>query len=85
MVKKIKYIEQEKSQDELEEEDFRAKLLEYQKSMDWKLWEMHKIAQAWAAREGLIDQAKDVPESSDDTAEYQQIADEIEQIFVDDE
>jgi hypothetical protein len=55
MVKKIRLIEDEKTADELDQAEYQAKMLEYQQAIDWKLWEMLKISQAWAVREGLIE------------------------------
>ena len=54
MVKKIRLIEQESSDEELEIAEFQSKMLEYMRAMDWKLWEMLKIEQARAIREGLV-------------------------------
>jgi len=54
MVKKIRLIEDETTADDLDQSEYQAKMLEYQQAIDWKLWEMLKIAQAWATQEGLI-------------------------------
>lgn len=55
MVKKIRLIEEEQSSEELDAKEFQAKVLEFMQAMDWKLWEMLKIEQARAAREGLFE------------------------------
>jgi hypothetical protein len=55
MVKKIRLIEEEQSSEELDAKEFQAKILEYMQAIDWKLWEMLKIEQARAAREGLLE------------------------------
>lgn len=52
MVKKIRLIEEEQNEEELDAKEFQAKALEYMQSMDWKLWEMFKIAQRWADENG---------------------------------
>ena len=48
MVKKIKLVEDEKSFEELDTQEFQRQMLEYMKAMDWKLWELLKIEQARA-------------------------------------
>jgi spore maturation protein CgeB len=58
MVKKIRLIEEEPTFDEMSARDFQDKTLEYMKSIDWKLWEMMKVVQKWAEREGLTDEAQ---------------------------
>lgn len=55
MVKKIRLIEDETTVEELDSAEFRAKLLEYLQAIDWKLWEMLKIEQKRAERDGLIE------------------------------
>lgn len=55
MVKKIKLIEDEDYADDLDNREFQEKVLEYLQAMDWKLWEMLKIEQARAEKEGLIE------------------------------
>lgn len=52
MVKKIKVVEDSINPDELGEQEYKAKVLEYLQAMDWKLWEMLKIAQRWAEENG---------------------------------
>lgn len=59
MVKKIRLIEEEQSAEELDAKEFQAKILEYIQAIDWKLWEMLKIEQARAEREGLLEPAAD--------------------------
>jgi hypothetical protein len=54
MVKKIRLIEQESSAEELNTAEFQSKMLEYMRAMDWKLWEMLKIEQARAIRDGIM-------------------------------
>jgi len=61
MVKKIRVIQDDTAVEELDQADYQAKMLEYQQAIDWKLWEILKIAQAWAAREGLVDVQSDTP------------------------
>jgi hypothetical protein len=46
MVKKIRVVEEERTEEELSTEEFQAKMLEYMHTMDWKLWEILKIMQA---------------------------------------
>jgi hypothetical protein len=55
MVKKIRLVEEQPSAEELSAQEFQEKTLEYMKSMDWKLWEMMKVVQKWAEREGLTE------------------------------
>ena len=55
MVKKIRLIEDEKPELDPDEKEYQEKMLEVQQAIDWKLWEMLKIAQAWAEREGLVE------------------------------
>lgn len=45
MVKKIRMIEEVVTEEVLDEQSWQKQMLEYQKSMDWKLWEMLKIMQ----------------------------------------
>lgn len=52
MVKKIRLIEEEQNDEELDAKEFQAKALEYMQAIDWKLWEMLKIAQRWAEENG---------------------------------
>jgi hypothetical protein len=53
MVKKIRLIEDNVPDEDPITEDQRAQLFELAQSIDWKLWELLKIGQAWAEREGL--------------------------------
>lgn len=46
MVKKIRIIEDDPTTDEISDDEFKAKILEYLHAIDWKLWEMLKIQQA---------------------------------------
>lgn len=55
MVKKIRLVEDEITDDELDTQEFQTKMLEYQHAMDWKLWEIYGIILKWAAREGFIE------------------------------
>lgn len=61
MVKKIRLIEDETSAEDLDNEEFKAKVLEYMQAIDWKLWEMLKIEQKRAEREGLVEQETTEP------------------------
>mgnify|MGYP001044623862 CR=1 FL=1 len=45
MVKKIRLIEDEVSDEELDRNDMQSQFMELAKSMDWKLWEMLQIMQ----------------------------------------
>lgn len=54
MVKKIKYIEEEVTPEDMDQADYQTKMLEYMHSMDWKMWEMFQIVQAFAEREGIV-------------------------------
>jgi len=45
MVKKIRLVEDEVSDEELDKNDIQSQLLEIAKSMDWKLWEMLQTIQ----------------------------------------
>lgn len=58
MVKKIRMVEDEVSGN-LENDEYQAKMLEYQQAIDWKLWEMMKILQAWAEKEGLTEKPEE--------------------------
>jgi hypothetical protein len=53
MVKKIRIIEDDSPPEELSTTSYQDKMLAYQQAIDWKLWELLKIAQAFAEREGL--------------------------------
>jgi len=64
MVKKIKAIEDDNPSD-LDRDEYQAKMLEYQQAIDWKLWEMLKILQAWAEREGLNKEEAPAPKAND--------------------
>jgi len=55
MVKKIRLIDDNEQNQENTQTEFQTVLLETLKSMDWKLWEILKIEQARAQREGLVD------------------------------
>jgi hypothetical protein len=46
MAKKIRVIEEERTEEELSTEEFQAKMLEYMHTMDWKLWEILKLMRA---------------------------------------
>lgn len=80
MVKKIRLIEEEDSAEELDQKEFQAKMLEYQQSIDWKLWEMLKIMQAWATREGIIKLNEAAPTEDDKEPEY-----DVKSIIVDED
>ena len=45
MARKIRLIEEEPSDETLDNADFNKTVLELAKSMDWKLWEMLQIMQ----------------------------------------
>ena len=53
MVKKIRLIEDDKPEEEPVTEEQFDQLFALAQSIDWKLWELLKIGQAWADREGL--------------------------------
>lgn len=55
MVKKIRVIEEEKTDEELDAQEFQARMLEYMQAMDWKLWEMLKVVQKFAEDNGYAD------------------------------
>ncbi len=69
MVKKIKYIEEEKTEEALDQADYQSKMLEYMHGIDYKMWEMFKVTMAWAEREGLLpeDEEAKKPVSPDAT------------------
>lgn len=46
MVKKVKFIEEQPSPDDISQQNFQEQLLDYLKAIDWKLWEILKIEQA---------------------------------------
>ena len=46
MAKKIRVVEEERTEEELSNEEFQAKMLEYMHTMDWKLWEILKLMRA---------------------------------------
>jgi hypothetical protein len=46
MVKKIRVIEEEPTIETLDDQSYRRQMLDYQKAIDWKLWEMLKIMQS---------------------------------------
>jgi hypothetical protein len=53
MAKRIKIIDDD-TEELVDTTEFQHKLLEFMKAIDWKLWELLKIEQARAAKEGLI-------------------------------
>lgn len=55
MVKKIRLIEEEIADNELDTQEYQIKMLEYQHAIDWKLWEIYGIVHNWAKREGLME------------------------------
>ena len=55
MVKKIRLIEEDTSAEDLDTSEYQAKMLEFQQAIDWKLWELLKIAKAYAERDGLVE------------------------------
>ena len=55
MVKKIKMVDDEEvTQDDLDTLSYQKQMLEYHQAMDWKLWELLKIAKAIAERDNLF-------------------------------
>lgn len=67
MAKKIRVIEEEQTEEELSTQEFQSKMLEYMHTMDWKLWEMLKIMQSMAEKNGISSDAIDdnnVPEET---------------------
>lgn len=63
MTKKIRLIEEEEETVDLTDVEFQKKVFDYFQAMDWKLWEMLKIQQAWAEREGFLN-----PPPADDSS-----------------
>jgi hypothetical protein len=55
MVKKIKFIEEEIPVEVMDEQTYQTKMLEYQKSMDWKVWEILKLMQSMAETTVSVD------------------------------
>ncbi len=66
MVKKIRVVEEDRTEEELNNEEFQAKMLEYMHTMDWKLWEMLKLMKAHLDTET---EQPDTNEDSDEDAE----------------
>lgn len=64
MVKKIRVVEEERSEEELSTEEFQAKMLEYMHTMDWKLWEMLKLMNNHLGKENLEDDTNDKVEET---------------------
>lgn len=82
MVKKIRLVEDDTTADELDTQEYQAKMLEFQQAIDWKLWEILKISQAFAAREGLIE-----PEVTEPARTKKKVrgAADVSQIIVDED
>jgi hypothetical protein len=56
MVKKIRLIEDEVSDDELDTQDMQKQWMELAKSMDWKLWELLQTMQRLERNLRVIDE-----------------------------
>ena len=67
MVKKIRVIEEEPSIDAMDEQAYRKQMLEYQKAIDWKLWEMLKIMQGTDVATSEAEQIDSTPSSKTNT------------------
>lgn len=66
MVKKIRLIEDEVSDDELDTQDMQKQWMELAKSMDWKLWELLQTMQRLERNLRVIDEEPtDSSESSE--------------------
>ena len=73
MVKKIKLIEDPTaSADELDTAEYQRKMLEYQQAIDWKLWELLKIAQSIAEKNDIATKSN-TKESSDEAYPFDSI------------
>ena len=55
MVKKIRLVEDEVSDEEMDMTDTTKQIVELAKSMDWKLWEMLQIMQRLEKKLAVID------------------------------
>ena len=68
MVKKIRLVEDEVSDEELDTNDIQSQLLEIAKSMDWKLWEMLQTIQRVEKNLTIVDtdDADDSEEAEDE-------------------
>lgn len=82
MVKKVRLVEDETTSEELDQADYQAKMLEYQQAIDWKLWEMLKIAQAWAIKEGVIETD---PPAGRKTKTEKPLDNDIKPVIIDDD
>jgi hypothetical protein len=80
MVKKIRIIEEQPQEEDLNPVDtYETKMLKYQQAIDWKMWEVLKIAQAWAEREGLN------TEPPDNFDEEETVISNVKSIIVDED
>ena len=65
MVKKIRLVEDEVSDEELDTSDIQSQLLEIAKSMDWKLWEMLQTIQRVEKNLTIVDSEEAEDEEED--------------------
>lgn len=84
MVKKIKKIDDQMAPESDETDNslsaFEEKMLEYFAAIDWKLWEMTKIMQKLAEREGLSE-----PSSNDSLEETERPINNYKSIIIDED
>lgn len=55
MVKKIRLVEDEVSDEEMDQGDVQKQLIELAKSMDWKLWELLQTIQRVEKKLSVVD------------------------------
>lgn len=66
MVKKIRLVEDEVSDEELDTNDIQTQLLEIAKSMDWKLWEMLQTIQRVEKNLTIVDDSEEAEDEEKD-------------------
>lgn len=66
MVKKIRLVEDEVSDEELDTNDIQTQLLEIAKSMDWKLWEMLQTIQRVEKNLTIVDDSEEAEDEEED-------------------
>lgn len=66
MVKKIRLVEDEVSDEELDTNDIQSQLLEIAKSMDWKLWEMLQTIQRVEKNLTIVDDNSEEAEDEEE-------------------
>lgn len=66
MVKKIRLVEDEVSDEEMDQGDVQKQLIELAKSMDWKLWELLQTIQRVEKKLSVVDADESATEETTD-------------------